>query len=238
MHTIALVSKKGGTGKSTLAIGLATAALADGHKVCLLETDPQGTVSHWRRRRTQAEPVVETVNDGSEIEHRLPFLANCGVTLTIIDTAGGDNSTAAAAIGAADLCLIPARPSPADIEASGPTLARIRAGGKPFAFVLNQTHVRSSRPNNAAALLGDTATSLNMMGVLALPYIVLRNDQQDALGRGLAVTEYALGGKSADEIRDLWQWVWRRLISIMATDGSAGLSAAPANAQADLRATG
>src|SRR5580658_3568838 len=81
MHTIALVSKKGGTGKSTLAIGLATAALADGHKVCLLETDPQGTVSHWRRRRMQAEPAVETVNDGSEIERRLPFLANCGVTL-------------------------------------------------------------------------------------------------------------------------------------------------------------
>jgi hypothetical protein len=40
---------------------------------------------------------------------------------------------------------------------------------------------------------------------------VLRNDQQDALGAGLAVTEYALGGKSADEIRGLWQWVWRKL---------------------------
>jgi len=238
MHTIALVSRKVGAGKSTLAIGLAIAASADGHKVCLLEADPLGTISNWRNRRTQPEPTVETVHDGYELTRRVPFLGQCGVTLTIIDTAGGWSDTAAAAIGAADLCLIPVRPSPADIEASGPTLARIRAGGKPFAFVLNQTHVRSSRPNNAAALLGDTATSLNMMGVLALPYIVLRNDQQDALGRGLAVTEYALGGKSADEIRDLWQWVWRRLISIMATDGSAGLSAAPANAQADLRATG
>src|SRR5271165_6663865 len=115
MHTIALVSRKGGTGKSTLAIGLATAALEDGHKVCLLETDPQGTISNWRRRRTQAEPVVETVNDGSELTRRLPFLANCGVTLTIIDTAGGESSATAAAIEAADLCLIPARPSPADI---------------------------------------------------------------------------------------------------------------------------
>ncbi len=238
MHTIALVSKKGGTGKSTLAIGLATAALADGHKVCLLETDPQGTVSHWRRRRMSAEPVVETVNDGSEIARRLPFLANCGVTLTIIDTAGGDNSTAAAAIAAADLCLIPARPSPADIEASVPTLAGIRARGKPFAFVLNQTPARSYRLNDAAAALGDTATSLNMMGVLALPYIVLRNDQQDALGQGLAVTEYALGGKSADEIRGLWQWVSSRLVAIAGADASAGLLIPPANAQTDLRAAG
>src|SRR6202042_2609685 len=52
MHTIALVSQKGGSGKSTLAIGLAIAAMQDGQKVCLLETDPQGTVSNWRKRRT------------------------------------------------------------------------------------------------------------------------------------------------------------------------------------------
>ena len=90
-----------------------------------------------------------------------------------------------AAIDAADLCLIPARPSPADIEASAPTLATIRASDKPFAFVLNQTPVRSFRLTNAAASLNDTATALNASSVLALPYIVLRNDQQDALGAGL-----------------------------------------------------
>ena len=77
--------------------------------------------------------------------------------------------------------------------------------------MLNQTPVRSYRINNAAAALNDTATSLNTMGVLALPYIVLRNDQQNALGAGLAVTEYALDGKSAEEIRGLWQWVWNKL---------------------------
>ncbi len=43
------------------------------------------------------------------------------------------------------------------------------------------------------------------------PYIVLRNDRQDALGAGLAVTEYALDGKSADEIRGLRLWVWKKL---------------------------
>jgi chromosome partitioning protein len=53
MHTIALVSRKGGTGKSTLAIGMAIAAVADGHKVCLLEADPLGTLSNWRRRRVE-----------------------------------------------------------------------------------------------------------------------------------------------------------------------------------------
>jgi chromosome partitioning protein len=240
MHTIALVSQKGGTGKSTLAIGLAIAAMQDVHKVCLLEADPQGTVSNWRRRRAQAEPAVETVTDGAEFAPRLPFLERCGVTLTIIDTAGGYSDATAAAIGAADLCLIPARPSPTDIEASAQTLAAIRASDKAFAFVLNQTPVRSFRLGNAAASLSDTATSLNATGVLALPYIVLRNDQQDALGAGLAVTEYALDGKSADEIRGLWQWVSGRLASVQAAETPTELYAvaAPANRHADLRAAG
>src|SRR5664279_374087 len=109
MHTIALVTQKGGSGKSTLAIGLAITAMQDGQKVCLLETDPQGTVSNWRARRTLAEPIVETVSGGSEIEQRLSILKLRGVTLTIIDTAGGDGNMTASAIEAADLCLIPAR---------------------------------------------------------------------------------------------------------------------------------
>jgi chromosome partitioning protein len=133
------------------------------------------------------------------------------VTLTIIDTAAGDNDVTTAAIRAADLCLIPARPSPADIEAALPTLGVVRNLDKPFAFILNQTPVRGNRIDDASAALSEKAVSLNLMGVLALPYIVLRNDHQDALGAGLAVTEYALNGKSAEEIGELWQWVAKKL---------------------------
>jgi hypothetical protein len=89
MHTIATVSRKGGTGKSTIAIGLAVAAIEAGHWVSVLEADPLGSVSNWRRRRTSEEPTVETVRDGYTSFHRIPELARRGVTLTIIDTAGG-----------------------------------------------------------------------------------------------------------------------------------------------------
>jgi chromosome partitioning protein len=238
MHTIALVSQKGGTGKSTLAIGLAIAAMQDGHKVCLLEADPQGTLSSWRSRRAQAEPAVESIQDGFEFAHRVPFLERCGVTLTIIDTPAGQSEVATAAIASADLVLIPARPSPADIEAAAPTLALVRASDKPFAFVLNQTPVRSYRVANAAAALSDTAIALNASGVLALPYVVLRNDQQDALGAGMAVTEYALGGKSAEEMRSLWQWVASRLGAVAPADAPVEFGAVVANSRADLRAAG
>ncbi len=79
-----------------------------------------------------------------------------------------------------------------------------------------------------------------MMVVLALPYIALRNDQQDALGAGLAVTEYALAGKSADEMRGLWQWVWSRLTLSAEAAPQTDVCAAtlPADGQAELRAVG
>lgn len=228
MHTIALVSRKGGTGKSTLAIGLAIAAVEAGHRVCVLEADPLHTVSNWRARRSQTQPIVQTVREGYELVQRVRALAERGITLTIVDTAGGWSEPWNGAVAAADLCLIPARPSIADIEAAAPALAAIRAAGKPFAFVLNQTPVRSHRTESAAVSLGATAASLHMMGVLALPYIAQRSDQQDALAAGLAVTEFAADGKSADEIRLLWQWVWARLNSIAAAEAEPE-AAAPAD---------
>lgn len=59
MRAITLVSQKGGTGKSTVCIGLAVAALEDGERAVVLETDRQGTISSWAALRTKPEPVVE-----------------------------------------------------------------------------------------------------------------------------------------------------------------------------------
>jgi len=139
-------------------------------------------------------------------------LSQSGVTLTIIDTAGGLSAATATAIRCADLCLIPARPSIADVEATASTLHVIRASDKPFAFVLNQTPIRGQRISNAAAALSDEA-ALDMSGVVAQPMIVMRNDHQDALSAGLAVSEYAPHSKSADEVRGLWQWVEAKLMA-------------------------
>src|SRR5665213_1226105 len=210
MHTIVLATQKGGSGKSTLAVGLALAAMKTGHTVRLIETDSQGTLSNWQSRRIYAEPIVEPVYSAGEIEPRLKSLDESGVTLTIIDTAGGVSAATTAAIRCADLCLIPARPSVADIEAAATTLNMIRSCDKPFAFVLNQTPIRGQRVSNAATVLADEEP-LDPLGVLALPCIVMRNDHQDALGLGLAVVEYAPTSKSADEIRGLWQWVEAKL---------------------------
>ena len=210
MDVIVLATRKGGSGKSTLAIGLALAAQQTGHMVRLIETDPQGTLSNWQSRRGIAEPLVEPVYRAEDIESRLHALDRGGITLAIIDTAGGQSDATTAAIGACDLCLIPARPSVADIEAGASTLSTVRAFGKPFAFVLNQTPIRGQRIDQAATALG-ARTTPDIADVLAQPFVAMRNDHQDALRVGLAVSEYAPSGKSADEISRLWQWVAARL---------------------------
>jgi chromosome partitioning protein len=219
MHVVALVTQKGGSGKSTLAVGLAVAAMMRGERVALVEADAQGTISKWKERRENPHPRVERVDEPAEIERTLSRFRAEGVWLAIIDTAATDNALATRAIASADLCLIPARPSPADIEAAIPTLIAIRRLDRRFGFILNQTPTRGCR-------LSEAATSLNSLGLLALPFIGQRNDHQDALGAGLGVTEFAPEGKASDEIAALWDWISERLIVESNDHGQAPLRTA------------
>jgi chromosome partitioning protein len=218
MPTIVLTTQKGGSGKSTLAISLTLAAIRAGHNVRLIETDPQGTVSNWKRRRPYAAPIVEPIYAARELERRLQSLAQDGTAVTIVDT-GGETAATNSAIRYSDFCLIPTRPSIADIEATAATLRVIRAWLKPFAYVLNQTPIRAAaRLGGAENALGDEA-ALDAAEIVAKPFIVMRNDHQDALSAGLAVCEHAPGGKSAEEMRALWQWVESQLgNAVVATD--------------------
>jgi len=210
MHTVVLATQKGGSGKTTLAISLAAAASKAGHNVRLIDADPQGTLSSWRKRRVHAEPVVETIHSMHDIEPRLRAFRDSGVTLTIIDAAGGISAARTAAIRLADLCLIPASPTIADIEATASTLSLVRAWKKPFAFVLNQAPIRGQRIDDAADALTEQA-EIDLADVVARPFIAMRNDHQDAMSAGLGVSEYAPTSKSAEEIRRLWQWIQARL---------------------------
>src|SRR5271169_5256619 len=116
MHTIVLATQKGGSGKSTLAIGLAVAAMRDRHRVAIIDTDQQATVSNWARRRALPEPRIDRADSDVEIERALRSLKSGKFTLAVIDTPATNNYLSSSAISAADMCLIPARPSEAAVE--------------------------------------------------------------------------------------------------------------------------
>jgi chromosome partitioning protein len=209
MVTLCFATQKGGAGKTTLAASLAVAAAAAGEKVVALDLDPQGSLAAWGDRREGEGPSFENLTVDRLPADRigqLPEILNAlrrkGFTVAVLDTAGVDNTATHLAMQAADLCLMPARPSRLDIEATGLTFRAVMRMGRPVAFVLNQCPPtpRSSRSLEAAA-------GLKMLGVLADPMMTTRADYQDAIAAGFGVTEYAPEGKAAQEAAALWGWV-------------------------------
>lgn len=219
MRTLVFATQKGGSGKSTLAAAVAQAARRAGRSVRLVETDPQGTLSSWRGRRPGRDLAVDAIHDTIDIEPHLQQLQSQAIDIAIVDTSAGMTAVTRTAIMCADLCLVPSRPSIADIEAAAATLRVIKAARRPFAFILNQVPSRGERRRHSAGLLCESANS-ELAEVLAQPFIASRIDHQDALAAGLTAAEYAPDGKAADEIRGLWSWIERRLHRLRAVDVS------------------
>lgn len=204
MNVLALVTQKGGTGKSSLAVSLAVAAEERGLKVYLIDLDPQGTTKNWFERREAATPEVAAI-DANRVPAALATLARQGYELVILDTPGVDTPATTAAMQSADLCLIPSRPSVADIEATRPTVRSLSKLGKPFAFILNQC------PPGRSVRTSDAYRVLQLAGVVSGVSLVIRADHVDALAQGQGVTERDPAGKAADEVRGLLQWVLNRM---------------------------
>jgi chromosome partitioning protein len=205
MRTIAFVTQKGGSGKSTLAACLAVAAHEKGERVFLIDTDPLMSLSKWAKTRHEKNIPVEWVPAG-KLQSALAMLEKKGLTLAIIDTGAGESPAAAAAIKAADLCVIPARPNAFDLWASELTRKACSAARKEFAFLLNQCP-----PAQQSGRIEDGAKALEAMGGLLTPLVSTRVDYQEAARHGLGVTELNPHGVAAEEMRDLWASVKRRM---------------------------
>jgi chromosome partitioning protein len=208
MRTIAFLTQKGGAGKTTLAASLAVAAAAAGERVVALDFDPQGSLARWGKRRESANAPNAVVVEPFEIE-RLPRLgaildglAGAGFTLAVFDTAGTHTGALRLVAECADLCLLPARPTLLDVEATAASFRAVYVAKRKAAFVLNQCPptYRSSRASEAAK-------DLTRLGVLAEPMLSARIDYQDAIAAGLGVTEHAREGRAAQEIEALWSWI-------------------------------
>ncbi|MFK7735163.1 MAG: AAA family ATPase [Pirellulaceae bacterium] len=203
MKVIALVSQKGGSGKSTLATNLSVAAVRSKKRTLLIDLDPQQTAEAWFQDRDSDAPGLVTA-EPKDLKEILSRAKKAKIEMVIIDTAGRDEPATAAAVKAADFCLVPCRPSPSDMKAIPPTAATIGRLGKPFAFVITQAPSRGPRIREAQVGLG-------MLGPVAPTPIVTRAVYQDAQGVGQGVIEFEPKGKAASEVSNLWQWLNRQM---------------------------
>ena len=205
MRTIAFVTQKGGAGKSTLASNISVAAKHAGERVFVIDLDPLQSLVKWSKLRGQSEIAVEHI-PASKLVKALEALEKKGVTLVVIDAPGEDSENLAAAIRAADLCVIPARPNVFDLWASEVTRAKVKEAGKEYIFLLNQIP-----PSQQSARVEQGAKALQAMGGLLAPMVSARVDYQEAARHGLGVAELHPSSVAAQEMRELWASVKRRL---------------------------
>ena len=205
MRTIALVTQKGGSGKSTIASSLAVAAFEAGERVFLIDMDPQASLMRWFKLREDKGIAVEAVTP-ARLPAAIAALEKAGITLVIIDTPGSDTPVAHAAMKVADLCVIPSRPNVFDLWASENTRKMVKEMQKEFVFLLNQCP-----PAQQSARVEEGAKALEAMGGIVTPFIGARVDYQEAARYGWGVTELNPWGVASEEMQKLWVSLKRRI---------------------------
>ncbi|MGA7386157.1 MAG: ParA family protein [Methylocella sp.] len=203
MRIIAFVSQKGGCGKSTLATCLAVAAQEAGERVFVLDMDPKKSVVRWASRRNDPNLPVEAV-PAARLPAALTALSERNMSLVIVDTPLLESPRSLAAINAADLSIVPARPATFDIWAAEVTGRKLRLIHKEFIFLLNQCPPPRRRGQEGIA-------ALEAVGAVLRPHIRARADFLEAARTGRGVTEVDPKGAAAQEMRDLWMDLRSRL---------------------------
>ncbi len=200
MKSIAFLSQKGGSGKTTLAVHSAVAAQESGERVVLIDTDPQKSATVWSEARQSGTPIVATVA-ASELEKVLKAAHQDKMSLAIVDTAPHTAPDAARIARTVDLIVIPCRPTAFDLAAVSNAVEIVRAAKKNAVLVLSACPFRSPE-------IAETRQVLSEYGLPVCPYDVTdRRAFSRAVATGRAVTEFEEEGKAAAEIRALWTWL-------------------------------
>ena len=205
MRTIAVISQKGGAGKTTLALHIAVAAELAGYSAVLLDMDPQGTAEAWSEWRKEAPPVVIPAKVGT-LAKTMEKAALHGADIIIIDTPPLAEAEARAAAKIADLVLVPCRPNAFDVHSIATTTDLTRFAAKPAFAIFN------AGPVSAAKLFAETAEVVTEIGLPLAPVrLSERAAFRHATGSGQSAQETEPTGKAAAEVAALWAWVCQQV---------------------------
>jgi chromosome partitioning protein len=204
MHVLVMASQKGGSGKTTLSGHLAVEAdKANIGPVALIDTDPQGSLSHWWNAREATSPHFAKVHL-MQLGEALEELRRSGIKLAVVDTPPAVTDSISQVVAHADLVVIPTRPSPHDLRSVGATVDIAERHRKPLVFVMNGATAR-------ARITGETAVALSQHGTVAPITLHHRVDFAASMVDGRSVGEVMPKSQSAKEVRDLWTYLQDRL---------------------------
>ena len=204
MKTIAIISEKGGVGKTTLSINLGVAAALKNKVVAIIDLDPQASSSEWGDLREAETPAI-IATPASRLNNVIDTAEEEGFDLLILDTAPRAEATVLNAAKAADLILIPCCPSLFDIKPLKNTIDLIKLAKKTATFVLTLVPTSGTVGEESAEAMKDFEFPLCPIKIYS------RIAFKRSLVDGLGVQEYEKRGKAANEISQLYKWVEKQL---------------------------
>ncbi|CTQ49760.1 ParA family partition ATPase [Jannaschia donghaensis] len=206
---ITIAQQKGGSGKTTFTAHVACELAARGHRVALLDVDPQGSLGRWFMTRYER-------TGGLKGDITFSTSSAWGVTFecskyrddydfVLIDTPPKIDNDLKPALRIADLVLVPVSASHVDLWATEGVLDLAEREGKRALVVLNRarsgTRLSHQVLDAIAKLNADPAkTVLNQRVAYA-----------EALGHGQGVCEFPGAKAAADEVAKLTDEILARL---------------------------
>ncbi len=194
---ITVAQQKGGSGKTTVAVNLATAFLEKGKSVALLDTDPQGSLGKWFMMRAEKfgdNPDLHfSTATAWGISYELRSLSKVA-DIVIVDTPPKADSDLRPALREADLILVPLSASHVDLWATQDVLDLADRASKSAHIVMNRTR-------SGTRLGAEVADAVQEFDAKVLSSTLgNRVVYAEALGQGLGVVEAGKRSVAAAEV--------------------------------------
>lgn len=207
MRSIAVIARKGGSGKTTVAVHLALAAHLRGLATTVADTDPQGSTSEVLKVRAGAGPRL-VASTGEGLRQVQAEAKTAGTQALIIDTPAASEGEIAHAIALSNLAILVIRPTFLDLAASIQTAQILRQLRKPGLIVLNQAP--TARGGVEPPAVKRALEALQLMRLPVIPTILRsRVGYQTALATGRSAEELEPGGPAARELAEFWAFIDR-----------------------------
>lgn len=205
---LAIISQKGGPGKTMLTTNLSTAAMLAGHSVVVIDTDPQCSATRWwdkRKKVGNGEKPFVIAAPSPRIKYLLEVSEENGATFAFIDTPPNVESPVLEAAKAASFVLIPSRPADVDLEAIPATMEVVDMANKPSQIILNAVKPGSNIGSEAQK-------QAKVLGLSCVPFEVEdRVGFVRAFNKGTTVLEAEPGSKSALQIQRLFRYIEKKM---------------------------